>query len=383
MSHTPPRLAARVIAETRRLALALLVLAPFAQTADAGIIVAVAGPATGPASQLTDATLDGARRAADTVNSAGGLNGEQLIVERHDDGCDAAKASTLATSLAARKIALVLGHPCTATALSASKIYAGNSIIFIATASRHGSLTTPRPGPSIFRLSGRDDKQGEDAGQYLVNSFVGEKIAIVHDRTRYARVIAEQAAAAHAKAKALVPITATLIASEKDFPLVTAKIKDAKAIFYAGFPLEAGMLHAQLRAAGSKAVFLMSDSNATDEFASTFGASAAGVRVMRPQFALDDAGQIADAAQRAQIAAANLAGGAVEMFAAAAREAASNDPQKIAGLLSARPNVTRAGTFDFDSNGDAKRPSFSVYTWTPALSGPATNEMGAQRVRAK
>lgn len=354
----------------RAAALATIMLAHPAVSAAvcADVVIAVAGPASGRLSPVTDATSAGVRRATDAINATGGINGQRLSVEVHDDGCEAAKATTLATALAARKVALVVGHPCTAAALAAAKVYGEKSIVFIANATRHPSLTSPRAGATIFRLSGRDDKQGEDAAAHLAAQFTSSKIAIVHDRTRYARTIAEDTAIALTKAggtaPASPPVTATLIASEKDFPLVTAKIKDAGAIFYAGFPLEAGLLHAQLRAAGSKAVFLMSDSNATEEFAATFGASTKAVRVMRPLFGIDDTHHDVSAHVRLRDASASLAARAVGIFAEAAKGAGPNDPAKIAEMLSARPNSTQAGTVAFESNGDAKRPSFDVYTWT-------------------
>ncbi len=388
-------------------ALAMFALPSFAR---AESVIAVAGPTAGRHADVTSAILLSARKTAAAINASGGLNGEPLTVEAADDGCDAAKAAALATALSARKVALVLGHPCDAAAIAAAKIYAAQSTLFIATTTRHPGLTTPTAGANagpntapdakrtVFRLSGRDDKQGEDAGRYLATAFKGQTVAIVHDRTKYARAIADAAAITLAKSGAPPPITATLIAGEKDYPLVTAKIKTAAAIFYVGFPLEAGLLHKQLIAAGSKALVVFSASIATTEFAGTFGPAAIGVRAMLPRFAFGDDTSERDSAARNVAAQSALTDTAIRTVAAAARSAKSNDPQKIAGVFMARhltalpltgdvnatPEAAASPTpasdagaansdgsaaipFDgsglFDASGNAQRPSFDVYAW--------------------
>ncbi len=153
----------------------------YQQPASAEIAIAIAGPATGREAPRAAAALAGARRAAANINAKGGINGEQIAVIAADDGCDAARAGALAAELSQQKVALVLGHPCTAAALAAAKVYGEKNVLFIATSTRHKALTTPRAGATIFRLAGRDDKQGEEAGRYLADAFKGKSIAAVHD----------------------------------------------------------------------------------------------------------------------------------------------------------------------------------------------------------
>jgi ABC-type branched-subunit amino acid transport system substrate-binding protein len=198
-----------------------------------------------------------------------------------DDGCDAAKAETVAKEIVAEKFDLVLGHPCPKAALAAAKVYGAAGIAYIATETRHPDLTAKRAGPSIFRLSGRDDAQGLDAARYLAAARGGKPIAIVHDRTQYAKAIAEQAAAA-LKEKKIETVTATIVAGDKEYGKLVAKIKDAGAVFFAGFPLEAGFILQELRAAGSNAPFLATESVGTDEFVATFPDAAQQAFVLRP-----------------------------------------------------------------------------------------------------
>lgn len=254
--------------------------------------IAVVGPAQGAQAQTTQALAGGASETAKwlTKLSERGVRpqgpGPRMLPARYevtikDDGCDAAKAEAVAKQIVTENFDLVLGHPCPKAALAAAKVYGAAGVTFIATETRHPDLTAKRLGPSIFRLSGRDDAQGLDAARYLAAAHGGKPVAIVHDRTLYAKTIAEQAAAA-LKEKKIETVTATIVAGDKEYGKLIAKIKDAGAVFFAGFPLEAGFILKELRAAGSNAPFLASESVATDEFTATFPEVAREVFVLRP-----------------------------------------------------------------------------------------------------
>lgn len=255
--------------------------------------IAVVGPAQGPQAQTTQALAGGASETAKSLTRLSERTqgswqgfGTRMLPARYevtikDDGCDAAKAEAVAKQIVTENFDLVLGHPCPKAALAAAKVYGAAGVTFIATETRHPDLTAKRAGPSIFRLSGRDDAQGLDAARYLATAHGGKPVAIVHDRTLYAKTIAEQAAAT-LKEKKIETVTATIVAGDKEYAKLIAKIKDAGAVFFAGFPLEAGFILKELRAAGSNAPFLASESVATDEFVSTFPEVAQQVSVLRP-----------------------------------------------------------------------------------------------------
>lgn len=266
-----------------------------AMGADSGsttVRVTVVGPSEGAQAKTTEAIASGARETAKWLSTISESNlrwqglGTRMLpapyeVTVKDDGCDAAKAETIAKEVVAENFDLVLGHPCPKAALAAAKVYGAAGVTFIATETRHPDLTAKRAGPSIFRLSGRDDAQGLDAARYLAAAHGGKPIAIVHDRTLYAKTIAEQAAAV-LKERKIETVTATIVAGDKEYGKLITKIKDAGAVFFAGFPLEAGFVLKELRAAGSTAPFLATESVGTDEFISTFPEAAQQVSVLRP-----------------------------------------------------------------------------------------------------
>ena len=68
---------------------------------------------------------------------------------------------------AVRKPAFVVGHPCSGSAVAAASLYGAAGIVFIAPGVRHPALTAKRAGMTVFRLAGRDDRQGDAAAHWL------------------------------------------------------------------------------------------------------------------------------------------------------------------------------------------------------------------------
>ena len=321
-------------------------------------LITVTGPATGPHAARTHEIEAGARRAAESLNASAGTD---FVIEILDDGCDDAKATGVARALVAKRVALVLGHSCANAAIAAAEIYGKSDTVFIATATRHPGLTAKRAGSSIFRLGGRDGNQGEAAAQYLLQAFKGRTVAVVHDRTLYAKTIAEQALETLKSAKADT-ISATIVGGDKEYTRLIAKIKDASAVFYAGFPLEAGFIIQALRSAGSAAKFIGSDTIATSEFTQSFGASAKGVMALLPH--VPKSIKIAGSELTGDAA---LAYAAVETAASAMKRAAASDPKKkLSEALASGWHQTVAGLIGFSEAGDANVPAYDVLEWDGA-----------------
>ena len=318
------------------------------------IRIAVAGPAEGTKANTVRAIAEGAHDAV----AALARDGLGLEIETADDGCTRDKAEETAKALVAKGVALVLGHPCPAAALAAAKIYAAANVVFIATETRHPDLTGKRAGPSVFRLAGNDAHQGEDAARLLL-ALAGDKpIAIVHDRTLYAKTIAENAVSALKSAKK-EPITATIVGGDKEYRRLVAKIKGAGAVLFAGFPLEAGFIFAALRNAESKAAIVASESVATSEFTSSFPAEAKRAQIMLATHA------DSRAAARA----------AVEIYASARRLSRDGagliDVKKLIDAIASGEHETALGKIKFEKSGDAAMPAFGAGTWDGAVWGPA------------
>lgn len=327
---------------------------PPGRAADA-IRIAVAGPADGAKAVTVRAIAEGAREAASAL---GTQDGATIEIENADDGCTRDKAEETAKALVAKGVSLVLGHPCPAAALAAAKIYAAANVVFIATETRHPELTGNRAGPSVFRLAGNDAAQGADAAHVLMALSGDKPIAVVHDRTLYAKTIAE-AAIATLKSVKKEPITATIVGGDKEYRRLVAKIKGAGAVLFAGFPLEAGFIFSALTNAKSEAAVVASESVATGEFTSSFAAEAKRARIMLATHA------DSRAAARA----------AVEIYAAARRVSLDSaglvDVKKLIDAIAGGEHETTLGKIRFEKSGDAALPAFGARTWDGAIWGPA------------
>jgi branched-chain amino acid transport system substrate-binding protein len=315
------------------LAAALVSTAVDQAWAQAPMRIVVAGPAAGRHAETLPAMEAGARRAA-----AGG----DLVIESVDDGCDAARAEGAARDIAASKPVLVIGHPCPAAAIAAARIYAGAGVVFIALGVRHPGLTDQRAGPTIYRLAGRDDRQGAEAAADLMTLAAGGAIAIVQDRTAYARGLTAAVTGAIAAAKGLPPIVVPIVAGRRDYDAELAKLagQPPAAIFFAGYPPEAAVVLRSLAKARIKAGLIASDANATDEFAQAAAGSQRPVKVMVRGVGSGglDPSELGYAAGRA-----------VSLWRAAR---AAGDPAAVLG------HESGVGAGAFDAKGDARIASF-------------------------
>lgn len=352
-------------------ALAAMLGAAGADAAAAEALVAVVGPADGADAARTRVIRAAAERGI--ARLAGSVGGEPVRIVADDDGCTAAGGEAAARRVAALRPALVLGHPCAASAIAAAKVYAQADILFIATATRHPALTQRRAGPTIFRLDGRDDRQGRFAGQEIARLYPGERVALLSDRTIYARRIVAEAQAALRAAGAPEPVLLPLVAGEKDYARLVAAVaaSGARVVLFAGFAIEAGIVLRQLRAANSTARFIGSDATATAEFPEVAGDAGRGARcVVRaeadPGAALSVA---ADArAGDAHAPTADSAGEAlarrtevgVAAWAAAVARAGTLAGRPVAAALQAGGESGAQGAISFEAGGDARLESFRL-----------------------
>jgi branched-chain amino acid transport system substrate-binding protein len=257
-----------VVSFVTAVAIAGVFACPVGVQANEGGVV-VAGPASGRHAEAMPAMLAGVRQAA----------GPQADIRGGDDGCDAARAEGAARLIVATKPDLVLGHPCPAAAIAAARVYAAAGVLFIALGVRHPDLTAKRAGPTIFRLAGRDDRQGASAAMELLRLSPTGRVAIVQDRTAYARSLTSAVVAVFAERGLPAPAVVPIVAGRRDYDSELAKLKSAppEAILFAGYPAEAAVVLSGLRKAGFGSAVIASDANATDEFARA-AAGGAGAR---------------------------------------------------------------------------------------------------------
>lgn len=286
------------------------------------------------------------------TNGAGGVHGQQLSLLVEDDGCGSATAAGAASQLLAQKPVLVIGHPCSSAAASAAPVYGKGGVLLIAVGPRHPDVTRGNgelPVP-VLRLAGRDDRQGDAAARWLVDHAPSHRVGIIHDRTVYARGVADEAVAA-LKTSGVAPVALIAIVAAKDdydAGLLALKDSGAEAVLFAGYPEEAAIVLSGLEKLGLSIPLLGSDSLATEAFAERAAKAAAPVEVLLPV----QPGNRGDGKE---------ARGAFDAWLQAAQQAGTLDGALLSRALRGAPHSTRTlGVIRFDANGDLDAPSFAA-----------------------
>ena len=131
----------------------------------------------------------GAEMAVEDLNAKGGVLGQRVELIVGDDFCDPDQAVALARKLVSDGVVFVAGHWCSHSSIPASKVYEEAEILMITPGSASAKLTD-EGGPNVFRVYGRDDRQGAMVGDYLAEHWAGKEIAILDDGTTWGAGVA-------------------------------------------------------------------------------------------------------------------------------------------------------------------------------------------------
>ena len=338
--------------------------------ARADILIGVAGPMTGEYATFGAQLKAGADQAVKDINKAGGVNGQMLKLEVGDDACDGKQAVSVANKLVSDGVVFVAGHFCSGSSIPASSVYSDADVIQISPASTNPAYTDQRPGPGTFRVCGRDDQQGQIAGQFLAKHFMGKNIAIVDDKTTYGKGLADQTRKFMNEAGLKEKIDDAVNAGEKDYTALVSKLKAANidVLYYGGYHTEAGLIKRQMVAQGMKTLLMSGDALVTNEYWQITGDAGNGTLMT---FSPDprknpEAKPIVDEMQAAGETTEGYAlysYAAVKVWADAANKAGSTDFNKVVKALDTDTFNTVLGKLNFDKNGDVTLPGYKVYEW--------------------
>lgn len=230
------------------------------------VVVGVAIPSSGVKAGMGQAIRSAALSEIARINAAGGIEGASLRAAVEDDDCTAEGGARVAASFVAQRAALVLGHPCSNAAIAAARTYAGAGVWFVAIGAGHADLTVKRAGRTIFRLGGRDDGQAADTVAVMVTGFAGKRIAVVHDRTAYARTLAEGVARGLKAAGQTAIAVEGIVAGKLGYAALIKQLTSGRAevLYFAGFPAELAVLKSDLKVAGLLISIIASDAAAGD-----------------------------------------------------------------------------------------------------------------------
>jgi branched-chain amino acid transport system substrate-binding protein len=358
----------------RKLWLTSLVLAAglaFAGSAKAQVKLALGGPITGPNASFGEQLTHGVNQAAEDINKAGGILGQQIAVEQGDDASDPKQGVSVANKFVGDGVKLVIGHFNSGVTLPASDVYAENGVLMITPASTNPKITD-RKLWNVFRDCGRDDQQGKLWADYAIKELRGKKIAIIHDKTTYGQGLADAARGFMNAGGVKEVLYEGVNTGEKDYSAIVSKIKasGAEYLMWGGVQTEGGLIVRQMRDQGLNTVMISGDGITDAEFASIGGPGIEGTMMsFGPDPRTNPAAKDIVAEFRAKgfepEAYTLYAYAAVQIIKEAAEKAKSLDPKKMAEVMHAPGNKFSSviGDISFDANGDRTSLDYIWYVW--------------------
>jgi branched-chain amino acid transport system substrate-binding protein len=350
-----------------------------AGAATAQVKFGVGGPITGPNAATGAQMKNGVDQAAADINAAGGILGQKISVSYGDDVSDPKQGVSVANKFAADGVKFVIGHYNSGVTIPSSEVYQENGILQITPASTNPTVTE-RKMWNIFRVCGRDDQQGQVAGEYIAKHYKGKKIAVVHDKTTYGKGLADEMKKTINKAGIKEVLYEGINTGEKDFSALVSKIKQSGAdlIYWGGLYTEGGLIVRQMRDQGVKAPLMGGDGITSDEFASIGGPGVEGTLMTYGPDPRNkpDAKKVVEEfrAKKFEPEAYTLYSYAgVQIIKQAAEAAKSLDPKKVAEKMhSGMQFKTVLGDISYDKKGDITKLDYVMYIWKKDPSGKIT-----------
>jgi branched-chain amino acid transport system substrate-binding protein len=337
--------------------------------ARADVLIGLASPLTGPMGWAGASNQLGAESAVADLNAQGGVLGQQLELLAVDDYCDPQQALVAAEKLVAADVFLVIGHHCSHSTLPASKVYAAAGILMITPFTTNPTLTE-QGFPTVFRMCGRDDRQGQVAGAFLAERFGSQRIAIVHDGTVYGQSLAHETRRRLNEQGVGEVLLEGIHLGQIDFSGIIEKLQalDVEVLYYAGLRNEAGLLVRQAYDHGYHPQIVTGDGVGGEEYALIAGPAADGTLMTylaRPPATPENA-LLAE-----RFAAKGYAGSfglgtfrsyaVVQAWAQAVEHVGTFAPSPVAEALRSIQFDTVVGRVGFDAKGDVT--GFGTYVW--------------------
>jgi branched-chain amino acid transport system substrate-binding protein len=214
-----------------------------ARAAEAEIRIGVASDMTGALAWSGEQYQNAAELAVEDLNASGGVLGQSVELIVGDDFCDRDQAIALARKLVSDGVAFVAGHLCSHSSIAAAKVYESAKILMISPSSASAKLTDDG-GPNVFRVCGRDDRQGVMVGDYLAEHWAGKEIAILNDGTVWGAGIANAVRRRLQERAVPVAVDEPLVPGEAEYSPVVSTLQAAgiDIVYVGGYHREAGLI---------------------------------------------------------------------------------------------------------------------------------------------
>jgi branched-chain amino acid transport system substrate-binding protein len=338
-----------------------------ATTARAEILIATAGPMTGIYAWAGERYQRGTELAVENLNAKGGVLGQRLELIVGDDFCDADQAVALARKLASDGVVFVAGHWCSHASIPASKVYEKAGILMMTPGSASAKLTD-EGGPNVFRVYGRDDRQGAMVADHLADHWAGKKIAILDDGTTWGAGVASGVRRRLHERGVIAAVDETITPGEEEYSALVSKMQAAgiEVLFLGGYHREAGLIFRQAHDRGYDLQLIGNSAMTLEDFPMIAGPGLEGtvMAAMTDTRALPEAAEVVaqfHAQGHEPLGTTLYAYAAIQVWAQAVEAAGSLDLEAVTDALHSRQFNTVLGRIGFDAKGDVT--GFEPWQW--------------------
>ncbi|TCG08080.1 branched chain amino acid ABC transporter substrate-binding protein [Paraburkholderia steynii] len=343
--------------------------------------IGVSAPLTGVGAANGKDIENGVRLAIEEANTQHiKLGGQEVRFEMAsvDDQGDPRVGVQVAQKLVDDGVVAVVGYYNSGVALPSSPIFAKAGIPLIDPAATNPAIT--RQGlKNVFRIIATDAQNSGNAGKYAVTVTKAQRIAVMDDRTAFGQGAADEFK------KAVTAAGGQIVASEYtqekavEFNAQLTNIKSANAdlLYFAGLDNQAALLTKRMRQLGMRAQFVGSGGIADSIFLSVAGSAAEGAMAWeygRPVESLPQGKAFAEKFKKRfgadTLTYAPFAYDCAWVAINAMKQANSAKPEVFMPTLRTTQYDGITGKIEFDTYGDLKHPTSTLYQvkngkWVP------------------
>jgi branched-chain amino acid transport system substrate-binding protein len=346
---------------------AIVAAALWVRAAEAGIRIGVAGPMTGIYAWAGERYQRGAELAVKNLNANGGVLGQSVELIVGDDFCDADQAVALARKLVSDGVVYVAGHWCSHASIPAAKVYERAGILMISPGSASARLTD-EGRPNVFRVYGRDDRQGAMVADYIADHWAGSKIAILDDGTTWGAGVASGVRRRLHERGVTAAVDETITPGEEEYSGLVSQMQAAgvEVFFLGGYHREAGLIFRQAHDRGYDLQLIGNSAMTLEDFPMIAGPALEGtvMAAMTDTRARPEAADVVaqfHAQGHEPLGTTLYAYAAVQVWAQAVEAAGSLDLDAVTAVLHSRQFETVLGRIGFDEKGDVT--GFDPWGW--------------------
>jgi len=207
---------------------------------------------TGTTANFGISSTNGIKMAAEEVNSAGGINGQQVELDIQDDRSDASESATIVTKFVTQDgVNAIIGEVASSRSIAAAPIAQNAKIPMLTPSSTNPDVT--KKGDYIFRSCFIDPVQGAAIAQFAARTLNAKKAAIMVDRKNdYSTGLEKFISATFTKLGGQMVITQSYQEGDQDFNAQLTSIKGTNpdVIFVPGYYNDVGLIAKQARDKG-------------------------------------------------------------------------------------------------------------------------------------